>query len=51
MRDMVENCVCKQGARSKDTLVVGTKIIYKRTIGQDGEVEKYKCRVVAQGFW
>ena len=24
---------------------------YKRKIGQDGKVEKYKCRLVAQGFW
>ena len=25
--------------------------LYKRKIGQDGKVEKYKCRLVAQGFW
>ena len=51
MLGMVENCVCKQVARSKDKLVVGTKMLYKRNITQDGKVEKYKCRLVAQGFW
>ncbi|CAM9349897.1 unnamed protein product, partial [Ascophyllum nodosum] len=35
----------------KDKLVVGTKKLYKRQIEQDGNVEKYKCRLVAQGFW
>ena len=38
-------------ARPKDKLVVETKRIYTRKIGQDGEVEKYKCRLDAQGFW
>ena len=51
MVGMVENCVYKQMARPKDKLVVGTKMLYKRKIGQDGKVEKYKCRLVAQGFW
>ena len=48
---MVGNCVYKQVARPKDNLVVGTKIFYKRKVGQDGKVEKYKCRFVAQRFW
>ena len=30
MLGMVENCVYKQVARSKDKLVVGTKMLYKR---------------------
>ena len=51
MLGMVENCVYKQMARPKDKLVVGTKILYKRKIGQDGKAEKYKCRLVAQRFW
>ena len=51
MLEMVEKCVYKQVARPKDKLVVGTKVLYKRKIVQDGEVEKYKCRLVAQGFW
>ncbi|CAM9530808.1 unnamed protein product, partial [Ascophyllum nodosum] len=44
------NCVYKQVARPKDKLVVGTKMLYNRKIGQDGKVEEYKCRLVAQGF-
>ena len=31
--------------------MVGTKMFYKRKIGQDGKVEKCKCRLVAQGLW
>ena len=51
MLGMVENCVYKQVARPKGKLVVGTKMLYKRKIGQDGKVNKYKCRFVAKGFW
>ena len=51
MLGMAENCVYKQVAWPKDKLVVGTKMLYKRKIGQDGKAEKYKCRLVAQGFW
>ena len=51
MLGMVENCVYKQLARPKNKLVVGAKMLYKRKIGQDGKIEKYKCRLVAQGFW
>ena len=51
MLGVVENCVYKQMVRPKDTLVVGTKMLYKRKIGHDGKVEKYKCRLVGQGFW
>ncbi|CAN0391894.1 unnamed protein product [Ascophyllum nodosum] len=49
--EMVETCIYNQVARPKDKLVVGTKMLYKRKIGQDGKVEKYRCRLVAQGFW
>ena len=51
MLGMVEKCVYKQVARPKDKIVVGTKMLYKRKIGQDGKVKKYKYRLVAQGFW
>ena len=51
MLGMVENCVHKQVARVKDKLVVATKMLYTRNIGQDGKVEKYKCRLVMQGCW
>ena len=51
MLGKVENCVHKQVARPEDKVVVGKKMFYKRKIGQDGKVEKYKCRLLAQGFW
>ena len=51
MLGMVENCVYKTVAPPKDKLVVDTKMLYKRKIEQDGKVETYKCRLVAQGFW
>ena len=51
MLGMVENYIYEQVAWPKDKRVVGTKMLYKRRIGQDGKVEKYKCRLVAQGFW
>ena len=51
MLGLVENCVYKQVTWPKDKLVVGTKMLYKRKLGQDGKVEKYKCRPVVQGFW
>ena len=51
MLGMIENCVYKQVARPKDELVVDTQMLYKRKIGQGCKVEKYKCRLVAQGFW
>ena len=51
MLGMVENCVYKQVARPKDKFVVGTHMLYKRKIGKDGKVEKYKCLLIAQRFW
>ena len=51
MYGMVGNYVYKQVARPKDKLVVGTKMLSKKKIGYDGEIETYKCRLVAQGFW
>ena len=51
MHVMVESCMYKQVSRPKDKLVVRAKMPYKRKIGQDGEVEKYKCRLVSQEFW
>ena len=40
MHGMTVNFMYKQGARPKDKLLVGTKILYNINIGQDGEVEK-----------
>ncbi|CAM9602327.1 unnamed protein product [Ascophyllum nodosum] len=34
----------------KGKTVLGTKTIFKRKIGKDGRIEKYKCRFVTQGF-
>ena len=34
MRGMIENSVYEQVAQSKDTLVVGTKVLYKRKVGE-----------------
>ncbi|CAN0226333.1 unnamed protein product, partial [Ascophyllum nodosum] len=36
--------------RPKGKTVLGTKTIFKRKIGKDGRIEKYKCRFGAQGF-
>ena len=36
--------------RPKGKTVLGTKTVFKRMVGQDGRVEKYKCRFVARGF-
>lgn len=44
MKDIIDNEVWKQQLRPADTLVE-TKM---RKTGQYGEVEKYKCRLVAQ---
>ena len=51
MLGMVENCVDEQVARPKDKLVAGTKTLYKQEIGQDGKLEKYKCRFIEEVFW
>ena len=34
----------------KDRKEVGSKSVYKRKINADGSVERYKARLVAQGF-
>ena len=36
--------------RPKGKTVLGTKVVFKRKIGKDGKIGKYKCRLVAQGF-
>ena len=40
MFGVVENCIYTQVARPKDKLAVGTKMLCKRKIGQNGKVEK-----------
>uniref|UniRef100_A0A1X7TFD5 Reverse transcriptase Ty1/copia-type domain-containing protein n=1 Tax=Amphimedon queenslandica TaxID=400682 RepID=A0A1X7TFD5_AMPQE len=34
----------------KDRRVVGSKWVFKRKIGENGKVERYKARLVAQGY-
>ena len=36
--------------RPKGKTVLGTKMVFKRKLDQHGRIEKYKCRLVAQGF-
>ena len=41
---------CKM-TRPNDKLVVGARMLCKRNMREAGEVEKYKCGFVTQGFW
>ncbi|CAM9723757.1 unnamed protein product, partial [Sphacelaria rigidula] len=36
--------------RPEDKTLLGTRLVFKRKINKDGQIEKYKCRFVAQGF-
>lgn len=51
MGGLTGNGVWDHVTHPEDTLVVGTKTLYKQKICENSEVEKYKqCRLVAQGF-
>ena len=50
MDGQINNGVWVQVERPKGKTVLGTKTLFKRKIGKDGQVEKYKCRFVTQGF-
>ena len=50
MDGQIVRCVWKVVDRSKGKPVLGTKTVFKRKVGQDGRVEKYKCRFVAKDF-
>ena len=50
MDDQIARVVWMVVDRPKGKTVLGTKTVLKRKVGQDGRVEKYKCRFVAQGF-
>ena len=40
---------CKR-ARPEDKLVVGARMLFKQNMKEDGEVERYKYRLVTYGF-
>ena len=50
MDGQIARGVWKTVDRPKGKTVLGTRLVFKRKIGKDGQVEKYKCRFVAQGF-
>ena len=50
MNGQINNGVWVQVERPKGKTVLGTKTLFKRKIGKDGQIEKYKCRFVTQGF-
>ena len=50
MHGMAETCVYNQIARPAEKRVVETKMLYKKNIGRGGKLDKYKCRLEAQGF-
>lgn len=34
----------------KSKTVLGTRLVFNRAMNTDGQIEEYKCRVIAQGF-
>ena len=50
MGGQIARGVWKVVDRPKGKTVLGTKTFFKRKVGRDGRVEKYKCRFVAKGF-
>ena len=50
MNDQIDNGVWVQVDRPKGKTVLGTKTLFKRKIGKDDQIEKYKYRFVIQGF-
>ena len=50
MNGQINNGVWVQVERPQGKTVLGTKTLFKRKTGKDGQIEKYKCRFVTQGF-
>ncbi|CAM9520770.1 unnamed protein product, partial [Ascophyllum nodosum] len=50
MNGQINNSVWVQVERPKGKTVLGTKTLFKRKIGKDGQIEKYKRRFANQGF-
>ena len=50
MDGQIARGVWKVVDRPKGKTVLGPKTVFKRKVGQDGRVKKYKCRFVAKSF-
>ena len=50
VKSMQKNDVWKLVEPPQDRQVIGSKWVFKRKIDSDGSVERYKARLVAQGF-
>ena len=50
MRSLQENRVCELVELLKGRKALGSKWAYKVKTGADGSIERYKARLVAQGF-
>ena len=50
MKSLHENKVWNLVELPKDRKVVGSKWVFKQKVGANGSVERYKARLVAQGF-
>ena len=50
MNGEINNGVWVQVGRPESKTVLGTKTLCKCKIGKDDQIERYKCRFVAQGF-
>ena len=50
MDGQISRGVWEMAERPKGKTVLGTRTVFKRKVGKDGQVEKYKCRFVAQSF-
>ena len=50
MDGQIARGVWKVVGRPKEKIVLVIKTVFKRKVGQDGRVEKYKCHFVAKGF-
>ena len=50
MNGLINNGVWVQVERPKGKAVLGTKTLFKRKIGKDRQLQKYKCLIVTQEF-
>ena len=50
LKSLKENKVWELVELPKDRKIIGSKWVYKLKSGPDGSIERYKARLVAQGF-